>query len=134
MEKLFSHDWEITCLKEKNGLYPRQKNPINKLNTKGEKDMSKINRKHHNKLVDYWSILHIVIPFMITWFLLQLGIEVSYVVFGMILVCFIFEPFEDKMLDMTIFRKFPRSRNPNDCADILFGVLGVLLALVCYLG
>lgn len=96
--------------------------------------MSKKKKRYHNKLIDHWVIYHVIGFFLITYFLLQLGIDVYYVLFGMIFVCIIFEPFEDRYLDRGIFKELIGSRNPNDAVDILMGIFGILLAVVCHLG
>jgi len=88
--------------------------------------------RYHKSSVDYWSIFHIFVAFFLTWSLLQVGFEIGYVIIFMIFVSIIYEPIEQKYLVGRVFKKLERRSNGG--VDILMDILGILLAVVCYLG
>lgn len=97
-------------------------------NRKGMKYM----RKYHRSSTDWWTLVHIVVVFLLTWSLLQLGLEIGHTIIIMVILIIIYEPIEQVYLIGKIFKK--RERKSNSGVDILVGILGLLLALVCYLG
>ena len=94
--------------------------------------MTKKKLPYHKSSVDYWSFVHIFVAFFLTWILLLLGFSPFPVVIFMIFVSIIYEPIEQKYLVGRIFRK--RERRSNGSVDVLMDILGILLAVVCYLG
>lgn len=94
--------------------------------------MSKKKLPYHKSSVDYWSLVHVFVAFFLTLSLLELGFELGYVIIFMVFVSIIYEPIEQKYLVGRIFKKL--ERRSNGSVDILMDILGILLALVCYLG
>lgn len=94
--------------------------------------MSKKKLKYHKSSVDYWSIVHLFVTFFLTLGLLGLGFPVFPVIIFMIFVSIIYEPIEQKYLVGRVFKKLERRANGG--VDILMDILGILLAVVCYLG
>lgn len=94
--------------------------------------MSKKKIPYHKSAVDYWSLVHVFVAFFLTWGMLELGIELAYVLFFMIFVSIIYEPIEQKYLVGRIFKRL--EKRSNGSVDILMDILGILLAIVVYLG
>ena len=94
--------------------------------------MYKKKYSYHKSCVDYWSLIHVFTTFFLTWSLLLFGFEIGYVIIFMIFLIILYEPFEQAYLVGRVFKKLERRSNSG--VDILMGILGLLLALVCYFG
>lgn len=88
--------------------------------------------KSHPKFVDTWSILHIIVSFMLAEMFLQLGIEYGYV-FLLVLIIGISYEFVERYYLVGRVKFITREAYSNSLSDILMEILGTSLAVLGFL-
>lgn len=88
--------------------------------------------KPHPKLVDTWSILHLIVSFMLAEMFLQLGIEYGYV-FLLVLIIGIAYEFVERFYLVGRVKFITHENIGNSLSDVLMEMLGTSLAVLGFL-
>jgi len=90
--------------------------------------MMKIKRLEHVSFIDPWSVLHIIVTYFYTSFLIYIGIPVLYALIILLITGIIYEFLEQRYLVGRIFNQ--HETLGNSAADIIMDMVGGFLALL----
>jgi len=86
----------------------------------------------NTKLIDFWSILHLLFAFGLTWLFIKLEIELMIILITIV----IYELLEHSFIGNWVFNWFKAKRKEsqgNTIMDMIIGVLGFVLAIGYFL-
>lgn len=88
----------------------------------------KIKRFEHVSFIDPWSVLHIIVTYFYTSFLMYIGIPIIYCLIILLVTGMIYEFLEQRYLVGIIFNQ--RETLGNSAADIIMDMVGGFLAVL----
>ena len=88
--------------------------------------------KPHTKFLDTWSILHLLVSFMLAELFLNLGIEIGYV-FILVMILGLLYEFVERFYLVGRVKFITHETFGNSASDVLMEILGSLLAILGYI-